>query len=47
LERVEEEPFSFPTVTIKENRENINYQVEDVVINTYYNYEAIVVAMVA
>jgi len=45
LERVEEEPFPFPTITIKENRENINdYQVEDFVINTYYSYEAIVVA---
>jgi len=45
LERVEEEPFSFPTVTIKENRENINdYQVEDFVINNYCSHEAIIVA---
>jgi thymidylate synthase len=46
--QITREPFSFPTVSIKEIRENINdYQVEDFVINNYCSHEAIKVAMVA
>lgn len=46
--QITREPFPFPTVTIKEIRENINdYQVEDFVINNYCSHEAIKVAMVA
>jgi thymidylate synthase len=46
--QITREPFPFPTVTIKEIRENINdYQVEDFVINNYCSHESIKVAMVA
>ena len=46
--QITREPFPFPTVSIKETRENINdYQVEDFVINNYCSHEAIKVAMVA
>jgi thymidylate synthase len=46
--QITREPFPFPTVAIKEIRENINdYQVEDFVINNYCSHEAIKVAMVA
>jgi len=46
--QITREPFPFPTVSIKETRENINdYQVEDFVINNYFSHEAIKVAMVA
>jgi thymidylate synthase len=46
--QITREPFLFPTVTIKETRENINdYQLEDFVINNYCSHEAIKVAMVA
>jgi thymidylate synthase len=46
--QITREPFSFPSVSIKETRENINdYQVEDFVINNYCSHEAIKVAMVA
>ena len=46
--QITREPFAFPTVTIKEIRENINdYQVEDFIINNYCSHEAIKVAMVA
>ena len=46
--QITREPYSFPTVTIKEIRENINdYQVEDFIINNYCSHEAIKVAMVA
>ncbi len=41
-------PFSFPTVSIKQVRENINdYQVDDFVIENYQSHDAIKVAMVA
>jgi len=46
--QITREPFPFPTVTIKEIRENINdYQVEDFIVNNYCSHEAIKVAMVA
>lgn len=46
--QITREPFPFPSVSIKEIRENINdYQVEDFVINNYCSHEAIKVAMVA
>ena len=42
------EPFPFPTISIKEVRENINdYQVEDFVVTGYQHHEAIKVEMVA
>ena len=41
-------PFEFPTLSIKQVRENINdYQVEDFVIENYQSHDAIKVAMVA
>jgi thymidylate synthase len=41
-------PFDFPTISIKQVRDNINdYQVEDFVVNNYQSHEAIKVAMVA
>jgi thymidylate synthase len=46
--QITREPFPFPTVTIKEIRENINdYQVDDFTINNYCSHESIKVAMVA
>ena len=46
--QIERNPFPFPTVSIKEVRENINdYQVDDFEINNYQSHEAIKVAMVA
>ncbi len=46
--QITREPFPFPTVTIKEIRDNINdYQVDDFIINNYSSHEAIKVAMVA
>ena len=46
--QITREPYPFPSITIKETRENINdYQVEDFVINNYFSHEAIKVAMVA
>ena len=46
--QITREPFEFPTVSIKEVRENINdYQVEDFEIRNYKSHEAIKVAMVA
>lgn len=46
--QITREPLPFPTVTIKETRENINdYQVEDFIVNNYCSHEAIKVAMVA
>lgn len=46
--QITREPFEFPTVTIKEIRENINdYQLDDFIINNYSSHEAIKVAMVA
>ena len=45
LERV---PFPFPTISIKQVRENINdYQVDDFIINNYHHHEPIKVDMVA
>ena len=42
------EPYPFPTVSIKEIRENINdYQVEDFVVTGYQSHDAIKVEMVA
>ena len=42
------EPYPFPTVSIKEVRENINdYQVEDFVVTGYQSHDAIKVEMVA
>jgi thymidylate synthase len=41
-------PFPFPTVSIKQIRENINdYQVDDFIIENYQSHDAIKVAMVA
>jgi thymidylate synthase len=46
--QIERKPFPFPTVSIKEVKENINdYQVEDFVVTGYQSHEAIKVAMVA
>jgi len=46
--QITREPYPFPTVSIKEVRENINdYQVEDFEINNYKSHDAIKVAMVA
>ena len=42
------EPFEFPTLSIKQVRENINdYQVEDFEIHNYKHHEAIKVEMIA
>ena len=46
--QITREPFPFPTVSIKQVRENINdYQVDDFEIIGYKSHEAIKVAMVA
>ena len=46
--QITREPYPFPTVSIKQTRENINdYQVDDFEIHNYQHYEAIKVAMVA
>ena len=46
--QITREPFPFPTVSIKQVRENINdYQVDDFEIHNYQSHEAIKVAMVA
>lgn len=46
--QMERKPFPFPTLNIKEIRENINdYQVDDFVVTGYQHHEAIKVAMVA
>ncbi len=46
--QITREPFPFPTVAIKEIRENINdYQVEDFTINNYCSHEPIKFQMVA
>ena len=45
LERV---PFPFPTISIKQVRENINdYQVDDFIINNYQHHPPIKMEMVA
>ena len=46
--QITREPFPFPTVSIKEVRDNINdYTVDDFVLENYQSHEAIKVAMVA
>jgi thymidylate synthase len=46
--QVSREPFEFPTISIKQVRENINdYQVEDFEVYNYKSHETIKVAMVA
>lgn len=46
--QITREPFEFPTVTIKESRDDIShYQVSDFEIHNYQSHEAIKVAMVA
>ena len=46
--QITREPFPFPTVSIKEVRENINdYTVDDFVLENYQHHEPIKVAMVA
>ena len=46
--QITREPFPFPTVSIKQVRENINeYEVDDFVLENYQSHEAIKVAMVA
>ena len=46
--QITREPYPFPTVSIKQIRENINdYQVDDFEIHNYKSHEAIKVAMVA
>ena len=46
--QLQREPYSFPTVSIKQIRENINdYQIEDFEINDYKSHEIIKMKMVA
>jgi len=46
--QITREPFPFPTVSIKQVRENIDdYQVEDFELHNYISHEAIKVAMIA
>jgi thymidylate synthase len=46
--QITREPYPFPTVSIKQVRENINdYQVEDFEIHNYVSHEAIKVEMIA
>jgi thymidylate synthase len=46
--QITREPFEFPTLSIKQVRENINdYQVEDFEIHNYKSHETIKVAMIA
>lgn len=46
--QIERAPFEFPTVSIKQVRDNINdYQVEDFEIHNYQHHEAIKMEMVA
>jgi len=46
--QITREPYPFPTVSIKQVRENINdYRMEDFEIHNYISHEAIKVAMVA
>jgi len=46
--QITREPYPFPTVSIKQVRENINdYQVEDFEIHNYVSHEVIKVVMVA
>jgi thymidylate synthase len=46
--QITRQPFPFPTVSIKQIRENINdYQVDDFILENYQSHEAIKVAMIA
>ena len=46
--QITREPFPFPTVSIKQVRENINeYEVDDFILENYQSHEAIKVAMIA
>lgn len=46
--QITRELFEFPTVTIKQVRDNINdYQVDDFELHNYISHEQIKVAMVA
>jgi thymidylate synthase len=46
--QIQREPYPFPTVSIKQVRENINeYEVDDFILENYQSHEAIKVAMVA
>ena len=46
--QITREPFPFPSISIKEVRENIDdYQVDDFILENYQSHEAIKVAMVA
>ena len=46
--QITREPFPFPTVSIKQARENINeYEIDDFILENYQSHEAIKVAMVA
>lgn len=46
--QITREPYSFPTVTIKQVRENINhYQVDDFILENYKSHDPIKVDMVA
>ena len=46
--QIQRDPHPFPTVSIKQVRENINeYQIDDFVLENYQSHEAIKVSMVA
>jgi len=46
--QIQREPYPFPTISIKQVRDNINdYQVDDFILENYQSHEAIKVAMVA
>jgi thymidylate synthase len=46
--QITREPFPFPTVSIKQVRENINdYQIEDFILENYQSHEVIKMKMVA
>ena len=46
--QITREPFPFPTVSIKQVRENINeYEIDDFILENYQSHEAIKVEMVA
>lgn len=46
--QITREPFPFPTISIKQGRENINdYYVDDFILENYQSHEAIKVSMVA
>jgi thymidylate synthase len=46
--QIERKPFPFPTLNIKEVKENINdYQIEDFVVTGYQHHDPIKFQMVA